>query len=89
MLTRRATNKEFVKRSLERVFGTVKHDSQVEREGCAIACGFAAAAHTDLVLDKLASVSKSPDSAKKSSGLFGFIKVRDVSSALVVVTNRL
>ena len=86
VLARRTTNKEFVNRVLDRVFSTVHHDSQVEREGCAIGVGFCAASHTDVVLDKLAAVSKAPDSAKKSTGLFGFIKVRHLLSILIILS---
>jgi len=44
-------------------------------KGCAVAAGFAAGSHLDLVLSKLASVVK--QDAKKSSSFLDFFKVRE------------
>ena len=42
-------------------------------KGCAVAAGFAAGSHLDLVLSKLAAVAK--QDARKSSGFLDFFKV--------------
>ena len=50
-------------------------------QGCAVSVGFVASAHLDSVLVKLDTVYKL-DTSKKSSGLFGFIKVIIIISRL-------
>jgi len=42
-------------------------------KGCAVAAGFAAGSHLDLVLGKLSTVAK--QDAKRSSGFLDFFKV--------------
>ncbi|XP_064639982.1 maestro heat-like repeat-containing protein family member 1 isoform X2 [Lineus longissimus] len=73
VVMRKSTKKDFVSKTLDLVFSTVKHSSQVEREGCAISMGFAASSHIDTVLTKLEGVART-DIARKSSGIMGFFK---------------
>ncbi|XP_064611998.1 maestro heat-like repeat-containing protein family member 1 [Liolophura sinensis] len=73
IVCRKSTKKEFVIKHLDLIFSSVRHNSQVEREGCAIALGFCASSHLDAVLSKLDSVVKT-DLSKKSGGLLSFMK---------------
>ncbi|XP_041376876.1 maestro heat-like repeat-containing protein family member 1 [Gigantopelta aegis] len=73
IIMRKSTKKEFVTKHLDLIFGTIKHTDQVEKEGGAIAIGFAAASHLDAVLTKLTSVVKH-DMAKKSGGFMSLLK---------------
>ncbi|KAK2550462.1 Maestro heat-like repeat-containing protein family member 1 [Acropora cervicornis] len=66
-------NKDFVQNQLNIVFSSVKHGSQVEREGLAIGIGFSAGTNLDQVLLKLDQVSKT-EMTKKSSGILSFMK---------------
>lgn len=66
-------NKDFVQKHLNIMFSSVKHSSQVEREGCAIGIGFSAGTNLDQVLYKLEQVSKN-EMTKKSSGILSFMK---------------
>lgn len=67
------SNKDFVHTHLNIMFSSVKHSSQVEREGCAIGIGFSAGTNLDQVLLKLEQVSKN-EMTKKSSGILSFMK---------------
>ncbi|KAH9515723.1 Maestro heat-like repeat-containing protein member 1 [Bulinus truncatus] len=73
IIMRKSTKKEFVEKHLELIFNTVKHQDQIEREGCAIAVGYTASSHLDTVLARLEKVAKN-DMTKKSSGLLGILK---------------
>ncbi|KAL5022847.1 hypothetical protein ScPMuIL_002002 [Solemya velum] len=73
IVMRKSTKKDFVNRQLDLIFSTFRNTDQTEREGCAIAMGFAAASHLDAVLSKLESVGKTC-LLQKSSGLFSFRK---------------
>lgn len=66
-------NKDFVQNHLNIMFSSVKHSSQLEREGCAIGIGFSASTNLDQVLLKLEQVSKN-EMSKKSSGILSFMK---------------
>ncbi|XP_013392835.1 maestro heat-like repeat-containing protein family member 1 isoform X1 [Lingula anatina] len=79
IIMRKSTKKEFVNKHLTVLFNSVNHTHQVEREGVAIAFGFAASSHLDSVLTKLESVAKN-EMAKKSSGFLGFLKEKATSS---------
>lgn len=50
--------KEFVNRAVGEIFNATDHASDEERLGCARGLGQASAAHTDVVLTKLASIAK-------------------------------
>lgn len=71
-----ATNTSFVVDHLVLLFRSTSHAQQAERTGCAQAVGYCAIAHTDLVLTELENIAKW-ENLKKSSGLFGFIKVKN------------
>ncbi|XP_031575321.1 maestro heat-like repeat-containing protein family member 1 [Actinia tenebrosa] len=73
IVLRKVKNKEFLQTQLNLMFTTIKHASQVEREGCAIGVGFCAATNLDSVLIKLEHVSKT-DMVRKSGGILGFMK---------------
>lgn len=65
--------KEFVVEHLNLMFKSTNHASPAERQGAAKAVGAIATEHTKLVLIELENISKW-EHAKKSTGLFGFIK---------------
>uniref|UniRef100_A0A1I7WS48 Cse1 domain-containing protein n=1 Tax=Heterorhabditis bacteriophora TaxID=37862 RepID=A0A1I7WS48_HETBA len=65
--------KSFVVDHLMLMFKSCQHANAAERHGCARGVGACATVHTDLVLVELENVSKW-EHAKKSTGLFGFIK---------------
>ncbi|CAB3408544.1 unnamed protein product [Caenorhabditis bovis] len=67
------TDKKFVTEHLMLMFKSTSHGSPVERQGCSRSVGAVAGAHMDLVIIELENVSKW-EHAKKSTGLFGFIK---------------
>lgn len=71
-----STNTSFVVDHLVLLFRSTLHAQQAERAGCAQATGYCATTHTDLVLTELENIAKW-ENLKKSSGLFGFIKVKD------------
>ncbi|XP_072169220.1 maestro heat-like repeat-containing protein family member 1 [Diadema setosum] len=73
IMMRKVTNKQFIQKHLDILFSTIKHSSQVEREGCAIGLGFCASSHLDLALTKLETVVKG-EMSRKSSGFFNFGK---------------
>ncbi|XP_025115241.1 maestro heat-like repeat-containing protein family member 1 isoform X3 [Pomacea canaliculata] len=73
IILRKSSKKDFVVKHLDIIFASVRHTDQLEREGCAIAVGFAAASHLDFVLTKLEAVAKS-DMVRKSSGILGILK---------------
>lgn len=73
VLMRKSGHKQFVQKHLDMMFATVKHSSQIEREGCAIGTGFSAASHLDTVVQKLEQVTKE-DMVRKSKGFFGLSK---------------
>ncbi|KAI0215333.1 Maestro heat-like repeat-containing protein family member 1 [Lamellibrachia satsuma] len=77
VVMRRATTTRFVQQSLYDAFSYIQHFSQLEREGFAIAAGFAAAAHLDTALEVIARLDAS--SKKPSGGLFSFIKRRQAN----------
>ncbi|CAD6197830.1 unnamed protein product [Caenorhabditis auriculariae] len=66
-------NKQFVVEHLMLMFKSTAHALAAERQGCARGVGAVATAHTELVLVELENVSKW-EHAKRSSGIFGFIK---------------
>eukprot|EP00117_Sycon_ciliatum_P004055 scpid12251/ scgid8580/ HEAT repeat-containing protein 7A len=73
VVMRKSTNKQFIADHLNLIFSTVKHTSQVEREGCAIALGFCAASHLDMAIEKLEFVTRN-DMIRKSTGILGLMK---------------
>ncbi|XP_067937977.1 maestro heat-like repeat-containing protein family member 1 [Watersipora subatra] len=73
IVLRKVQHKDFIQSQLELMFSEVDHTNTSEQEGLAIAYGYTAAAHFDVVLTKLELKTKS-DGSKKSSGIIGFLK---------------
>ncbi|XP_014675278.1 PREDICTED: maestro heat-like repeat-containing protein family member 1 [Priapulus caudatus] len=73
VVLRKANTKHFIGTQLEFMFTTVKHTSQLEREGCAIGFGYCASTNFETVITKLEQLAKG-ELQKKSSGIFSFIK---------------
>lgn len=69
---KKISNRQFINNALDGIFEAVQHSNPKERTGCAIAVGYCAATHLDVVLVKLEQVAKGE--LRKSSGLLGFIK---------------
>lgn len=81
---------EFISLLLDKVFASVEHAEEVEREGCATAFGKTASVHLELVLMKLESLKK-VDGARRSSGIFSFFMepkidhTQELSKATVIM----
>lgn len=73
IILRNSTKKEFISKQFDIIFSTVKHSVKKEREGCAVAMGFAATSHLDAVLQRLQGATKH-DMVRKSSGILGFMR---------------
>ncbi|XP_065915103.1 maestro heat-like repeat-containing protein family member 1 [Dysidea avara] len=73
VVMRKSSHKKFVQDHLKLMFSSVKHYSQIEREGCAIGTGFCAASHLDMVVEQLEHVIKE-DMVRKGKSLFGLVK---------------
>ena len=68
IISSKTENKAFIDKHLNIIFNAVNHSNQLERDGCAIAFGYASNVHLDSVLQKLETFFK--NEAKKSGGLF-------------------
>ncbi|XP_071811966.1 maestro heat-like repeat-containing protein family member 1 isoform X2 [Apostichopus japonicus] len=73
VIMRKLTRKQVIQNCLDQMFDSVKHTSQVEREGCAVGLGFCASSHLDQALAKLEDITKK-QMTRKSSGFFGLVK---------------
>lgn len=73
VIMRKLTRKQVIQKCLDQMFDSVKHTSQIEREGCAVGLGFCASSHLDQALAKLEDVTKR-QMTRKSSGFFGLVK---------------
>nr|XP_057909847.1 maestro heat-like repeat-containing protein family member 1 isoform X2 [Doryrhamphus excisus] len=69
-------NKEFVKKQLQEILLTARHNDAVEREGVALGVGRCANSHLDGTLAKLEEFGKS-DAFKKSPSIFNLLKERN------------
>ncbi|XP_017265503.1 maestro heat-like repeat-containing protein family member 1 isoform X2 [Kryptolebias marmoratus] len=69
-------NKEVVKKQLQEVLLTARHNDAVEREGVAMAVGLCANSHLEGTLAKLDEFGKS-DAFKKSPSIFNLLKERN------------
>ncbi|PIK34373.1 putative maestro heat-like repeat-containing protein family member 1, partial [Apostichopus japonicus] len=58
VIMRKLTRKQVIQNCLDQMFDSVKHTSQVEREGCAVGLGFCASSHLDQALAKLEDITK-------------------------------
>eukprot|EP00731_Ephydatia_muelleri_P026389 Em0018g489a len=70
VILRKATHKQFVQNHLDMMFATIRHSSQVERDGCAAGIGYASSSHIDTVLTKLEMVLKDELNKKGKGGFF-------------------
>lgn len=53
LIMQKSGHKEFIRTKVDSMFSTVEHINALESEGCAIALGYCAATHLDIVLEKL------------------------------------
>jgi len=70
---RKSNNRAFIEEHLGKIFTSVSHTSQLEREGCARAFGFSASSHLDQVIERLGLIAKT-DMVRKSTGFMGLMK---------------
>jgi len=70
---RKSNNRAFIEEHLGKIFTSVSHTSQLEREGCARAFGFSASSHLDQVTERLGLIAKT-DMVRKSTGSVGLMK---------------
>ncbi|KAM6967979.1 maestro heat-like repeat-containing protein family member 1 [Aplochiton taeniatus] len=86
-------NKEVVKKQLQEVLLTARHNHAIEREGVSMGIGLCASSHLDATLSKLDEFGKS-DAFKKSSGIFSLLKdrsdvdVEKIKSTLILCYGR-
>ncbi|XP_077432978.1 maestro heat-like repeat-containing protein family member 1 isoform X1 [Vanacampus margaritifer] len=69
-------NKDFVKKQLQEILLTSRHNDAVEREGVALGIGLCANSHLEGTLAKLDEFGKS-DAFKKSPSIFNLLKDRN------------
>ncbi|XP_034729707.1 maestro heat-like repeat-containing protein family member 1 isoform X1 [Etheostoma cragini] len=69
-------NKELVKKQLQEILLTARHNDAVEREGVAMSVGLCANSHLEGTLAKLEEFGKS-DAFKKSPSIFNLLKERN------------
>ncbi|XP_066571905.1 maestro heat-like repeat-containing protein family member 1 isoform X2 [Amia ocellicauda] len=70
---RQCYNKDVVRKQLQDILITSRHNDVIEREGVAMGVGLCASNHLDDTLAKLEDFGKS-DAFKKASGIFGLLK---------------
>ncbi|XP_027005038.2 maestro heat-like repeat-containing protein family member 1 isoform X1 [Tachysurus fulvidraco] len=68
-----SSSKELVKKQLQEILISTRHNDATERAGVAIAVGLCASSHLDGTLAKLEEFGKS-DTFKKASGIFSLLK---------------
>jgi hypothetical protein len=61
-------HREFIRAKLDAMIINTNHRSDVERQGCAQGFGYAAATHTDMVVDYLVNVDAPPDKDAPGGG---------------------
>ncbi|RXN31759.1 maestro heat-like repeat-containing family member 1 isoform X1 [Labeo rohita] len=66
-------NKELVRKQLQEILISTRHNDPIERTGVAMGIGLCASSHLDGTLEKLEEFGKS-DAFKKASGIFGLLK---------------
>ncbi|XP_049585249.1 maestro heat-like repeat-containing protein family member 1 isoform X1 [Syngnathus scovelli] len=69
-------NKDFVKKQLQEILLTARHNDALERQGVALAIGLCANSHLEGTLAKLDEFGKS-DAFKKSPSIFNLLKDRN------------
>ncbi|XP_039593535.1 maestro heat-like repeat-containing protein family member 1 isoform X2 [Polypterus senegalus] len=70
---RQCYNKDVVRKQLQEMLLTARHNDSLEREGIAAGIGLCASKHLDDTLGKLEDFGKS-EAFKKASGIFGLLK---------------
>ena len=65
----KSTSRHIVERHLDLIFNGTNHFDEMEREGCAMAFGYCATNHLDLVLLKLENYGKLVDTKQQRSGI--------------------
>ncbi|XP_022529276.2 maestro heat-like repeat-containing protein family member 1 isoform X2 [Astyanax mexicanus] len=89
MTLQQCTNKELVRKQLQEVLVSARHNDATERAGVAMGIGLCASSHLDGTLTKLEEFGKS-DAFKKASGIFGLLKdkndveVEKIKSTLIL-----
>ncbi|KAF4088237.1 hypothetical protein AMELA_G00080220 [Ameiurus melas] len=68
-----SSNKELVRKQLQEILISTRHNDATERAGVAMAVGLCASSHLDGTLAKLEEFGKS-DAFKKASGIFSLLK---------------
>uniref|UniRef100_A0A8C1M8A4 Maestro heat-like repeat-containing protein family member 1 n=1 Tax=Cyprinus carpio TaxID=7962 RepID=A0A8C1M8A4_CYPCA len=66
-------NKELVRKQLQEILISARHNDAIERTGVAMGIGLCASSHLDGTLEKLEEFGKS-DAFRKASGIFGLLK---------------
>uniref|UniRef100_A0A671QI30 Maestro heat-like repeat-containing protein family member 1 n=1 Tax=Sinocyclocheilus anshuiensis TaxID=1608454 RepID=A0A671QI30_9TELE len=66
-------NKELVRKQLQEILISTRHNDAIERTGVAMGIGLCASSHLDGTLEKLEEFGKS-DAFRKASGIFGLLK---------------
>ncbi|XP_066539071.1 maestro heat-like repeat-containing protein family member 1 isoform X3 [Hoplias malabaricus] len=83
------TNKDLVRKQLQEILISARHNDATERAGVAMGIGLCASSHLDGTLAKLDEFGKS-DAFKKASGIFGLLKdkndvdVEKIKSTLIL-----
>uniref|UniRef100_A0A8B9L9G7 Maestro heat-like repeat family member 1 n=1 Tax=Astyanax mexicanus TaxID=7994 RepID=A0A8B9L9G7_ASTMX len=89
MTLQQCTSKELVRKQLQEVLVSARHNDATERAGVAMGIGLCASSHLDGTLTKLEEFGKS-DAFKKASGIFGLLKdkndveVEKIKSTLIL-----
>ncbi|XP_072535589.1 maestro heat-like repeat-containing protein family member 1 isoform X2 [Salminus brasiliensis] len=89
MTLQQCTNKELVRKQLQDILVSARHNDATERAGVAMGIGLCASSHLDGTLTKLDEFGKS-DAFKKASGIFGLLKdkndvdVEKIKSTLIL-----
>ncbi|KAI4893277.1 hypothetical protein NFI96_019675 [Prochilodus magdalenae] len=73
VILQQCTNKELVRKQLQEILISARHNDATERGGVAMGIGLCASSHLDGTLAKLEEFGKS-DAFKKASGIFGLLK---------------
>ncbi|KAG1947998.1 maestro heat-like repeat-containing protein family member 1 isoform X1 [Pimephales promelas] len=73
VILQQCQNKELVKKQLQEILISSRHNDAIERTGVAMGIGLCASSHLDGTLEKLEEFGKS-DAFRKASGIFGLLK---------------
>ncbi|XP_056618249.1 maestro heat-like repeat-containing protein family member 1 isoform X1 [Triplophysa dalaica] len=73
VILQQCCNKELVRKQLQEILISARHNDAVERTGVAMAIGLCASNHLEGTLEKLQEFGRS-DAFRKASGIFGLLK---------------